>query len=90
MPVHSFWLGVRLIGATIGCFPLVLFGVVLGPTMFAVTLGYSVSEKVLLLWDRRLLADRKVEVNRPNTNCLLACELQPHSESIAVISRSLQ
>ena len=58
--------------------------------MFAVTSGYSVSEKVPLLWDRRLLADWEVEVNRLNTDCLLTCELQPHSESITVMSRSQQ
>jgi len=58
--------------------------------MFAVTSGYSVSEKVLFLWERRLLADREVEVNRLNTDCLLTCELQRYSESIAVMSRSQQ
>ena len=46
--------------------------------MFAVTLGYSVSEKVPPLWDLRLLVDREVEVNRPNTDCWFAYELQPH------------
>ena len=61
---------------TAGCFLLLLLGVVLGPTMFAVTSGYSVSEKVLFLWKRRFLADREVEVNRLNTDYLLTCELQ--------------
>ena len=32
----------------IGCFPFVMFGIVLGPTIFVVTSGYSVLEKVLL------------------------------------------
>jgi len=34
---------------TIGYFPLVLLGVMLGPTMFTVTSRYSASEKVLLV-----------------------------------------
>ena len=77
---------------TIGCFSLVLFGVVLGPTMFAVTSGYSVSEKVLLMREGRLLAEREIDEddNRLNTDCLLICELQWHSENIVVISRSQQ
>jgi len=58
--------------------------------MLAVTLGYSVSKKVPLLWERRLLADREVEVNHLNTDCLLTCELQRHSESITVMSSSQQ
>jgi len=58
--------------------------------MFALTLGYSASEKVLLLWERRLLTDREVEVNRLNTDCSLISELQGHSESIAVMSHSQQ
>ena len=41
---------------TIGCFPLVLFSVVLGPIMFEVTSGCSMSEKVLFLRERLLLA----------------------------------
>ena len=45
---------------TIGYFLLVLFDVVLGPTMFAVTSGYSVSEKVLFVRVRCLLAEREV------------------------------
>ena len=60
---------------TAGCFPLLLLSVVLGPAMFAVTSGYSMSEKVPLLWERRLLADREVEVNRLNTDWLLTCGL---------------
>jgi len=44
--------------------------------MFAVTSGYSVSEKVIFVWKRRLLADREVDVNRLNTDRLLICELQ--------------
>ena len=47
MLVYSFRLGVRL-ELTIGCF-LVLLGVVLRSTMFAVISGYSTSEKVLLV-----------------------------------------
>jgi len=35
---------------------------VLGPAIFAVTSGYSVSEKVPLLWERRLLADQEVKI----------------------------
>ena len=58
--------------------------------MFVVTSGYSTSEKVLLLWERYLLADREVGVDRLNINCLLARELQRHSENITVISRSQQ
>jgi len=58
--------------------------------MFAVTLGYSMSEKAPFLWERRLLADREVEVNSLNTDCLLICELQQHSESIAVMIHSQQ
>ena len=74
----------------IDCFPLLLLGVVLEPTMFTVTSGYSMSEKVLLLRERRLLADREsdIDVNRLNTDYLLTCELQWHSESIAVMSHS--
>ena len=62
---------------TIGCFLLVLLGVVLGSTMFAVTLGYSASKKVLLVRERRLLAEWETDVddNRLNTDCLLTCEL---------------
>ena len=75
---------------TIGCFPLVLLGVVLGATMFLVTIGYSVSEKVLLVWERRLLAKREIDVddNRLNIDCLLTKEMQWHSESTAVMSHS--
>jgi len=61
---------------TIGYFSLLLLGVVLGPAMFVVTSGYSVSEKVLFMWERRLLVDMEVDVNRLNTDCLLTCELQ--------------
>ena len=57
--------------------------------MFAVISGYSVSEKVLLLWERFLLADRGARVNCLNLDCQLARELQLHSESI-VISRLQQ
>ena len=64
---------------TVGCFSLLLLGVVLESTMFVVTLGYSASEKVPLLWERRLLTDREVEVNHLNTDCLLTCESQWHS-----------
>jgi len=48
------------------------------------------SEKASVLWKRHLLADREVQVNRLNTDCLLACELQRHLESIAVMSHSQQ
>ena len=58
--------------------------------MFAVTSGYSVSEEILLVWERRLLADQEVEVNRLDVDCLLTCALQQQSESIVVISRSQQ
>ena len=73
MSVHSFWLVSDLSELTIGCFPLVLLGVVLGPTIFAVTSGYSVSEKVLLVREWRLLADREsnMDVNRLNVDCFL-------------------
>ena len=57
--------------------------------MFAVISGYSVSEKVLLLWERYLVADQEVRVNCLNIDCRLARELQRHSESI-VISRLQQ
>ena len=57
---------------TASCFSLLLLGVVLRPTMFAVTSGYSVSEMVLFLWERHLLADREVQVNRLNTDCLFS------------------
>ena len=67
---------------TAGYLPLLLLA------MFTVTSGYSMSEKAFLLWERHLLADREVEVNRLNTDCLLVCELQRHSESIVVMSRS--
>ena len=84
MPVHSFWFCVRLVGADHQLFFLLLLA------MFAVTLGYSMSEKASLLWKQHLLADREVEVDRLNTDCLLACELQRHSESIAMMSGSQQ
>ena len=48
------------------------------------------SEKDLLLWERYLLADQEVEVNRLNIDCLLTCELQQHLENIAVMSHSQQ
>ena len=62
---------------TIDYFPLVLFGIVLELTMCAVTSGCSASEKVLLMRERSLLAERETGVNdnRLNTDCLLACEL---------------
>ena len=85
MPAHSSQLGV-------GCFPLVFLGVVFRPTMFAVTSEYSVLEKVLLMRERRLLAEQETDVdnNHLNTDCLLMYELQWHSESTAVTSRSQQ
>ena len=75
-----------------GCFPLVLLGLVLRPIMFAVTSKYSASEKVLLVQERRLLAEREIDVddNRLNTDCLLLCELQWHSDSTTVMSYSQQ
>jgi len=76
MLVHSFWFCIRLVRADCRLFPLLLLGVVLGPAMFTVTSGNSVSEKVPLLWERSLLADWEVEVNRLNTDYLLRCELQ--------------
>ena len=77
---------------TIDYFFLLLLSVVLEPTMFAVTLGYSVSEKVLLVRERRLLVNWETDIddNRLNTDCFLTCELQWHSESIVMISHSLQ
>ena len=48
---------------TIGCFLLVLLGVMFGPTMFAVTSGYSISEKALLVWERCLLAEQETDVD---------------------------
>ena len=50
MPVHSFRPVLDSSELTIGCFLLILLRVVLGLTMFAVTSGYSVSEKVLV-WE---------------------------------------
>ena len=76
MPINFFQFSVRLSDLTIGCFSLLLLGVVHGHAMFEVTSGYSMSENVLFLWEWRLLADRKVDVNRLNTDCLLTCELQ--------------
>ena len=52
--------------------------------MFAVISGYSVSEKVLLLWERFLLAVREVRVDCLNIDCQIARELQRHSESIMI------
>ena len=45
--------------------------------MFAVTSGHSVSEKVFLMRERRLLAEREtgIDDNRLNTDYLLTCEL---------------
>jgi len=77
---------------TISRFPLVLFGVVLGPTILAVTSGYFTSEKVLLVRERCHLAKRETGTidSRLNTDCLLTCELQWHSKSTAVMSHSQQ
>jgi len=60
--------------------------------MFAVTLGYSASEKIFLVREQRLLTERDtgVDNNQLNTDYLLACELQWHSESVAVMSHSQQ
>ena len=87
MLVHSFSLVSNSSELTIGCFLLVLLGVVHEPTIFAVTLGYSISEKVLFVWERHLLAERETDVdgNRLNTNYL-----QWHSENTVVISHSQQ
>ena len=62
------------------------------PTMFTVTSGCSTSEKVLLVPERRLLAKWETDVDdyRLNTDCLLTCELQWHSESTAVMSHAEQ
>ena len=75
---------------TISYFLLLLLGIVLGPNMFAVTSEYSVSEKVSLARERRLLVDRETDTddNRLSTDCLLVYELQWNSESIALMSRS--
>ena len=77
---------------TIGCFPLLLLGVMLGSIMFVVTSGYSVSAKFLLAWEQRLLVNLETDAddNCLSTDFLLACELQWHSESIAVMSRLQQ
>ena len=58
----------------------------LGPSTFAVTSGYFVSEKILLVRERRLLAEASeretdVDDNHLNTDCL-----QWHSESTVVMS----
>jgi len=60
--------------------------------MFAVTSGYSASAKVLLVREQHLLAERETyaDDNQLSTDCLLTCELQWHSESTAVMSRSQQ
>ena len=44
--------------------------------MFAVTSGYFISEKVLFVRKRRLLAERETGAtdNWLNTDCLLTCE----------------
>jgi len=63
MPVHSFRLSVRLVGADYCCFPIVLLGVVLGPTIFSLTSRYSSSEEVLLARERHLLAERETDVD---------------------------
>ena len=84
MPIHSFGSVSDLSELTASCFLLLLLA------MFVVTSGYSTSEKALLLWERHLLADREVDVNRLNTDCLLAYELQWHSENIIVMSHSQQ
>ena len=90
MTVHSSGSSSDSSEFTTSCFLLLLLGELLGPAIFAVTSGYSVSEKVLFLWERCFLADREVEVNRLNTDCLLTCKLQRHSENIVVMSRSQQ
>ena len=54
---------------TTGYFPLLLL------VIFVVISGYSVSEKVLLLWEQFLLADRGARVDRLNIDCQLAREL---------------
>jgi len=38
------------------------WGMVLGPTIFEVTSGYSTSEKILFLREQRLLAELETEV----------------------------
>ena len=60
--------------------------------MLAVTLGYFTLEKVLLVRERRLLDERETGTadNQLNIVCLLTCELQWHSESTIVMSRSQQ
>jgi len=48
---------------TASCFSLDLLGVELGPTMFAVTSGYSMSENDLFFLDCRLLAESEAADN---------------------------
>ena len=76
MSVHSFWFSVRLVRVDYQLFPLT--SALRGAWTHHIhsASGYSVSEKVLFVRERRLLADREVDVNRLNTDYLLTCELQ--------------
>jgi len=49
---------------TASCFPLNLLGVELGPTIFAVTFGYSTSENNFFFQDHRLLAEFEAANNQ--------------------------
>ena len=57
----------------IGCFPLDLFGIVHGPTIFEVTSGYSTLEKDFFLRKQHLLAELETGAadNRLNIDGLL-------------------
>ena len=61
---------------TASCFPLLLL------VMFAVSSGYSMSEKTLLLWERLLLADGGIEVSCLTKDCWCTLDPQRHSESM--------
>jgi len=67
----------RLLKADYRLLPLSPFGILIGPIMFAVTSGYSASEKILLMRERCLLAEWETGAadNLLNTDCLLTCEL---------------
>ena len=91
MPVNSFRFSVRLVRVDYWLFPFTSAWR-LGPTIFVMTSGYSVTEKVLLVRERHLLANWETDIddNCLNTNRFLTCELQWHSDSTAVMSHSQQ
>jgi len=68
------------------CFPLDLLGVKLSPTMFAITFGYSTSEKDFFFRDRHLLAEFEAADNRLKTEVLVIWKLQWQSETTAEMS----